>query len=165
MPALPVKSRDYVLLQLLKVDQKVTDHIKIETRSIFLLVCLLFAACSGRDSPAPEATPAPWEPLSSDAEMERVEIENVEVEIISLEGDPSRSALHVEGALPTPCHLLRVEVSSSDDQNSLAVEIYAVVDPNEICIQVLEPFSVNIPLDEGEYQVIVNNEVVGELTP
>ena len=102
MPALPVKSRDYVLLQLLKVDQKVTDHIKIETRSIFLLVCLLFAACAGRESPAPEATPAPWEPLPSDAEKERVEIENIEVEILSLEGDPSGSVLHVEEHYPRP---------------------------------------------------------------
>ena len=138
---------------------------KIETRLIFLFVCLLFAACAGLESPAPETTPAPWEPLPSNAEMERVELENVEVEILSLEGAPSRSVLHVEGALPTPCHLLRVEVSSSDDQTRKALEIYAVADPNEICIQVLEPFSENSPLVEGEYQVIVNNKVVGELTP
>lgn len=138
---------------------------KNETYLIILLVCLLFAACTGIKSPAVNATPAPWESLPSDTEMERVEIENVEVEIISLEGDPSRSALRVEGTLPTPCHHLRVEISSSTDQSSLEVELYAIVDPDEICIQVLEPFSEDIPLQAGEYQVIVNNKVVGAISP
>lgn len=139
-----------------------TKYVKNEIKIIFLSLCLLFASCAGFESPAAETTPAPWEPVLSDSELERVEIENIETEIISLEGDPSRSALHIEGALPTPCHLLRVEASSSDDPPSLEVEIYAVVDPNEICIQVLEPFSEDIPLNEGEFQVIVNNEVVRE---
>ncbi len=142
-----------------------SDNMKIESRLIFFLICIFFTACAGLENPLEEATPAPWEPLASDSEMQRVEIEQFEVEIVPRESDPSLFALRVEGALPTPCYQLRVETSTSDDQSSLDVEIYAIVDPNEICIQILEPFSEEIPLDEGEYRVVVNNEVVGEVPP
>jgi hypothetical protein len=138
---------------------------KIESRIIFFLICILITACAGLESRFDKATPAPWEPLTSDAEMQRVEIEQLKVEIVPRESDPSLFALRVEGALPTPCHQLRVKTSTSDVHSSLDVEIYAIVDPNEICIQILEPFSEEIPLDEGEYQLVVNNEVVGEVPP
>jgi hypothetical protein len=132
---------------------------------ILLLACILVSACVGQELPAQGANPAPWDPVPGDSEMQRVEIEQVSVEIISLESDPPQFALRIEGALPTPCHLLRVEVSSSEDQASKKVEIYSVVDPVQMCIQILEPFSEEIPLGDSQYQVIVNNKVVKEISP
>ncbi|UCF27519.1 MAG: hypothetical protein JSW42_12915 [Chloroflexota bacterium] len=138
---------------------------KIQSGTIILLVYTFLSACAGIEAPSESATPAPWDPLPSDSEMQRVEIEQVDVEIIQLESDTSQFALQIEGALPTPCNHLRVELSFAEDQSSVEVEIYSVVDPDEICILVLEPFSEVIPLPEGDYQVSVNNEIVGNLSP
>jgi hypothetical protein len=48
------------------------------------------------------------------------------------------------------------------------VNVYSLVDPAEICIQVLEKFESNIPLgsySSGNYTVLVNGEPVGEINP
>ncbi|MCK5429495.1 MAG: hypothetical protein KAI94_08495 [Anaerolineales bacterium] len=138
------------------------------SRILILLTGVLVSGCVGLELPAREATPAPWDPVPGDSEMQRGEIELMNVDIIPLESDPSQFALQIDGALPTPCHLLRVEVSSPDDQSSIEVEIYSIADPDQICIQVLEPFSEEIPLGDltsSEYQVFVNDELVGELPP
>ncbi|MGB6422595.1 MAG: hypothetical protein WBF05_12225, partial [Anaerolineales bacterium] len=76
--------------------------------------------------------------------------------------------LLVEGALPTPCHELRVEISDPDEQNRIYVEVYSLSKPGEICVQVLESFDENVPLKgfpSGEYSVWVNGEEVGEINP
>jgi hypothetical protein len=129
---------------------------------------VLVSGCVGLELPAQEATPAPWDPLPGDSEMHRGEIELTNVVIIRLESDPSQFALQIDGELPTPCHHLRVEVSYSENPSSIEVEIYSIVDPDQICIQVLEPFSEEIHLENNtssESQVIVNNQLVGELSP
>ena len=141
---------------------------QLNTRILILFACIFVSACVGLELPAKEATPAPWDPVPSDSEMQRWEIEMVDVEIISPGSNPSQFALQVDGALPTPCHLLRVEVTTSEDQSRIEVEIYSIADPVQICIQVLEPFSEEIPLGDltsSEYQVFVNDELVGELPP
>jgi len=76
--------------------------------------------------------------------------------------------LNVAGALPTPCHELRVEISDPDEQNRIYIEVYSVSEPDKICVQVLEPFDESIPLEgfpSGEYSVWVNGEEVGEINP
>jgi hypothetical protein len=63
--------------------------------------------------------------------------------------------------LPTPCHKLRVALSDPDAQGKILVEVYSVVDPAEICVQVLEPFAAEVPLPayaQGETTVVVNGE-------
>ena len=138
------------------------------SRILILLTGVLVSGCVGLELPAREATPAPWDPVPGDSEMQRGEIELMNVDIIPLESDPSQFALQIDGALPTPCHLLRVEVSSPDDQSSIEVEIYSIVDPDQICIQVLEPFSEAIPLvgiTNSESQVMVNNKLIGKVSP
>lgn len=138
------------------------------SKILVLLTWVLLSGCGGLELPAQEATPAPWDPVPVDSEMQRGEIELMNVEVISLKSDPSQLAMQIEGALPTPCHLLRVEVSISEDQSSVEVDIYSIVDPDQICIQVLEPFSETIPLAgiaNNEFQVIVNNQLIGEYSP
>jgi hypothetical protein len=52
-----------------------------------------------------------------------------------------------------------------DDQNQIQVEVYSVIDPEQMCIQVLEPLEANIGLGSfpsGHYTVFVNGEQVGE---
>jgi hypothetical protein len=71
----------------------------------------------------------------------------------------------LQGALPTPCNQLRVIARSPDEQNRIQVDVYSVVDPSQVCAQVLEPLDANIGLGSfptGHYSVWVNGEMVGE---
>jgi hypothetical protein len=100
--------------------------------------------------------------------MQRGEVELTSVKIITLESDPPQFRLSLRGALPTPCHQLRVTVSQSDDLSQIDVEVYSVFDPNEICIQVLEPFAEEIPIVEhssGETLISVNGNSIDEKKP
>jgi hypothetical protein len=76
--------------------------------------------------------------------------------------------LLIGGALPTPCHELRVEILDPDEQNRIYVEVYSLSEPGEICVQVLESFDESVPLKgfpSGEYSVWVNGEEVGGIIP
>ncbi|MEW5869419.1 MAG: hypothetical protein AB1894_09095 [Chloroflexota bacterium] len=120
--------------------------------------------------PAPgEPGPAPWQPLPGDSAMQRGEANINRSEILILESFPPQFRLTLQGVLPTPCHKLRVQVPEPDDQNRIQVEVYSVVDPLMICIQVLQEFEVSVPLENlpaGQiYSVWVNGIQVGEVNP
>ena len=87
-------------------------------------------------------------------------------EIVLRESYPVQAALVIRGSLPTPCHELKVEVSPPDDQSRILVSVYSVSDPNQVCIQVLEPFEETAELGlftQGTFSVWVNGESVGEI--
>jgi hypothetical protein len=93
-------------------------------------------------------------------------IDSQEIQVV--EGVPPQYQLVVTGSLPTPCHELRVVIDVPDEQNRIDVQIYSLVDPDTICIQVLEPIEATIPLGSypsGSYTVWVNGEAAGEITP
>jgi hypothetical protein len=124
--------------------------------------CKLFQPSTVELPPA-----SPLEPLPDEASMSRGEVSISSQELLIMESYPLQVALLIKGTLPTPCHKLRVEVSEPDIQNIIAVEAYSLVDPNQNCIQVLEPFDENIPLGsypDGSYTVTLNGEEVGEFT-
>ena len=90
-------------------------------------------------------------------------IESADVDTV--ESNSSQVQLVVIGNLPTPCHALRMVVSDPDKENKIAINAYSVTDPETMCIQVLEPFSVIVPLknlEAGKYTVVVNGEQVAE---
>ena len=124
--------------------------------------CKLFQPTVVEPPPA-----SPLEPLPDEASMSRGEVSINSQELLIMESYPLQVALLIKGTLPTPCHRLRVEVSKPDIQNIIAVEAYSLVDPDQNCIQVLEPFDENIPLGsypDGTYTVTLNGEEVGEFT-
>jgi hypothetical protein len=89
-----------------------------------------------------------------------------ESQIIVQENAPHQHLLRLSGALPTPCHQLRVLLPEPDELARIWVEVYSLSDPAEICIQVLEPFEASIPLGEfspGEYEVLVNGDLIGSI--
>ena len=137
--------------------------------SLFIILsCILLSACAGFNPPTQNSTLAPWDPQPSDSRMQRGEVELTSVEIITLESDPPQFRLSLSGALPTPCHQLRVAVSQSADLSKIDFEVYSVFDSDEICIQVLEPFTEEIPigvLTSGESMVSVNGNHIGEINP
>ena len=120
------------------------------------------------DTDAGESPPSPWQPASDDDQLIRGEAFVNESQILVLESFPPQFMLLIGGALPTPCHELRVEISDPDEQNRIYIEVYSVSEPAEICVQVLEPFDESVPLKgfpSGEYSVWVNGEEVGEINP
>ncbi|MES0359393.1 MAG: hypothetical protein ABUK20_00635 [Anaerolineales bacterium] len=144
-------------------------------RFCIVLGCILLSACLGSYSPdlgthttPPQSTPAPWEPTAGDNNLVRGEVFLDRTDIVILESDIPKFVLRISGALPTPCHNIRVVVSEADDRNNIQVDVYSLAAPDEICIQVLEPFETMVPLGvytSGEFQVVVNGKEIGEITP
>ena len=130
-----------------------------------IFYCILLSACAGFASSTQGSTLAPWDPQPSDSRMQRGEVELTSVKIITLESDPHQYSLSIRGTLPTPCHQLRVAVTQSNDRSMIDFEVYSVFEPDEICIQVLEPFAEEIPigvLTSRESLISVNGNRIGE---
>lgn len=109
--------------------------------------------------------PNPYSPQPIDSSVERGNVFIENSDLLIMESLPVQITLVLEGNLPTPCNQLRVAAHPPDEQNRIQVEAYSVFDPDEICIQVLEPFKANITLGSfptGHYSVWVNGEMVGE---
>ena len=110
--------------------------------------------------------PAPWQPQPADQSLQRGEAFVDGMDILVMESFPPQYMLNIQGALPTPCHQLRVEVAPPDSQMRILVSVYSVVDPNAICAQVLAPFDVTVPLQgqpTGNYTVVVNGKEAGSI--
>ena len=86
------------------------------------------------------------------------------VEVLQLESYPVQFVLHVEGWLPNPCTSPEWDIGVNPfGGREIEIELYAVSDGSEACIQVLAPFSVNIPLGgagSDEVRIILNGEEV-----
>ena len=87
-------------------------------------------------------------------------------DVVDWDSEPGQKALKITGMLPTPCDKLRYDVAEPDQENRIEIDLYSVSDPEQICVQVLVPFEVDIPLGElppGEYTIWVNGKLAGEL--
>lgn len=85
-------------------------------------------------------------------------------QILYLESYPVQVNLLVRGSLPTPCHQPLYEVRDLGD--SIDVLLWSQTDPDQICIQVLEPFELVIPLgsfESADMPVFLNGEKVGQI--
>ena len=124
------------------------------------------AVVSSEDSDSMGEAGFHWKPKTGDSQLDRGEAFINQSELITMESYPPQFALLISGALPSPCHALRVEVEEPDDEDQVVVNLYSVVDPQEVCVQVLEEFEVNVPLGTpppGTYLVILNGEEIGEI--
>jgi len=148
------------------------------------LVAAFLAACDG-NLPAtepPASTPPPimveptqgplpgpinnaYLPEPGDVNFSRGNVFIDSSDLLIMESYPVQIALVLKGSLPTPCNQLRVVASPPDEQNRIQVEVYSVIDPAQLCIQVLEPLDVNVGLGSfptGHYSVWVNGGLAGE---
>lgn len=117
----------------------------------------------GNEQPVPQT--GDYIPSPADSKLQRGNAFLDTTELLTMESYPLQFTLAMKGSLPTPCHKLRIAVSPPDAQNNVTVDVYTVADPQEICIQMLEPFEVNFPLGsfpEGRYILLVNGEKVAE---
>lgn len=131
-------------------------------------------ATSGKSTPGATEPPAgdsgegrPFAPQPGDSALTRDQAYVNESELIIAESFPPQIFLRLSGALPTPCHQLRVAVGQPDAQGQIQIDVYSVVDPDRVCAQVLKDFNENVPLGSfpsGKYSVWVNGTMVGEFT-
>ncbi len=150
-------------------------------RKLLLIMGMLFAlaACAApaqNDPNSPVSNPTdranqtpppenPYQPLESDADLQRGEVFIESTDLLILESYPVQVNLVLKGELPTPCHQLRIAVSEPDEENRILVDVYSVSDPEQVCIQVTEPLDVTYSLGSfsgGSYTVIVNGEEAGQ---
>jgi hypothetical protein len=114
----------------------------------------------------PMETPdMPFAPKPNDKNLTRGNVFINESGLLIRESFPPQITLSLSGDLPTPCHELRVDVKEPDSENNIHAEVYSVVDPDQVCIQVLERFQANIDLGtfpSGHHTVWVNGEKAGE---
>jgi hypothetical protein len=148
---------------------------------ILLMLILLVTACSPLEStpgpdtavtsppvdnvPTNEPSTNPFAPQPGDAGLTRGNVYITEASLIIRESFPPQISLILTGDLPTPCNQLRAEIRPPDAENKIMVHVYSVVDPNQVCTQVLEPFEESIDLGTyptGHYTVWVNGEMAGE---
>jgi hypothetical protein len=148
---------------------------------LVIAALLMLTACAGQDAPSgngpptpmpedpnQEPPPNPYVPSKGDEAMQRGEVYIDSQEILILESFPLQYQLHVKGSLPTPCHQLRAVINEPNQRSQIHVELFSLVDPDMLCIQVLEPFEANLPFGSyasGSYTVFVNGGKVGEITP
>jgi hypothetical protein len=161
---------------------------KILQRTVFVLIplILLAAACQITASPpaptaAPVEIPTPTgvptqsvavEPTATPAEEEPAKgvpagpVTITEMGLV-IEEDPYRVEINLVGTVPTPCHRLKWTIEPSQGGGRVDVEVLAVADPDQNCIQVLASFEQRIPLtglEPGEYEVYVNGEPIGSVS-
>jgi hypothetical protein len=162
------------------------------TTKIFGLICLLALILSGctalpmdpansgatpgqtdpdtpenSDSAAPNGIRTPLDPIPGEESMTRSGASVTSSELRVAESFPVQVFLDIKGTLPTPCHHLRAKISLPDADNQINVEVYSLVNPDEICVQVLQEFNASLPLGSfaaGDYQVQLNGQNVGEFT-
>ena len=136
-----------------------------------LSACTPAATEPGMDEPVTNETamPQPSEPIPTPSPVDSNPVRGNayldSAELLTLESFPLQFTLVLKGNLPTPCHQLRVSVSTPDGNNKILVEVYSLSSPDAICAQVLQPFSQNIPLGSfpsGHYTLWVNGEQVAE---
>ncbi len=79
-------------------------------------------------------------------------------------GEPVPAEVIIKGDLPDACHQLRVIVTPPDAGNSIKLEVYSLVKPEQVCPNGLKFFSAAIPLgsfSSGMYSVLANSEFLG----
>jgi hypothetical protein len=128
---------------------------------------------SSANEATPEATAIKIPPVSTDMLpkpadqiLKKGTAEVTTAQVIQLPTDPPQYVVHITGDTPTPCHKLRVSVDVSKNDNRVVMESYSVFDPKVICLQMVQPFEVTVPLGKlpvNDYTVWLNGQQVGEI--
>ncbi len=120
---------------------------------------------SSDDPQQPEPAADDFLPRPEDAALQREVVFVEKTDLLTLEMYPPRFDLILAGNLPTPCNQLRVKVNPPNAQNEIHVDVYSVIDPATMCVEVIQPFEANVSLGTfpaGRYTLLVNGEKVAE---
>jgi hypothetical protein len=119
---------------------------------------------SGGDEPIVEpgevgSIPEPRPPIDGNVDGE-VWVAGADVRI--MESFPVQIMLDVTGEKPTPCH--EIFWTLDDDGEVIEIEMISQVTAEQVCAEVIEPFTIAVPLGSwsGESREIeLNGEIVG----
>jgi hypothetical protein len=107
----------------------------------------------------PNSVPEPRPPIDGNIDGE-VWITGTDLRI--MESFPIQVMLDVSGDKPTPCHEIFWTVE--DDGEVIDITMISQVSSDQVCAEVIEPFTIAVPLGswEGESrQVVLNGEEAG----
>jgi len=110
-----------------------------------------------------------YAPQPGDEKLTRGEV-NIDLNLSSLmtlTNPASEVAVVLQGNLPDPCHQLRIMLTPANSENKINLDVYSVFDPQSVCIMVIKPFEVTVPLGmdlSGHYSVYVNGQLLSEFT-
>ncbi|MEW5938373.1 MAG: hypothetical protein AB1750_01815 [Chloroflexota bacterium] len=140
-----------------------------------LITLALLASCSptptqSPDMPATSDTPSSgpppiYAPRPGDNILQRGNVFIDSVDLLTMESFPVQYSITLKGGLPTPCHELRVVYREPGAENKIVLEVYSVVDPNLICVEVIQPFEQNVYLGSfpaGHYTIWINDKMMAE---
>lgn len=92
-----------------------------------------------------------------DAGQQRGYIEIERVEIADQPAD-NEQVVTITGSLPTPCHQLGWEIPPAPSEDGvLRIQAWSISAPNQICAQVIQPFSAQITVATPVEKVSVND--------
>ena len=106
------------------------------TALAIVFVCAFVTSCTAprTSTPIPPGFPGdnPYAPQAGDASMQRSEVRIVSssLDTTSL---PGQAILKFDYFLPTPCHLLRVEIGLADANHRIDATAYSLIEPNRVC--------------------------------
>ena len=106
----------------------------------------------------------PYLPISSDGALIKANALIDSADLLAIDKSPIEIQLILGGYLPTPCHELRVDIPSPDDEGNIMVETYSVTEPDVDCPQVLKAFDTKVILGSyppGSYWVWINGDRIG----
>jgi hypothetical protein len=113
----------------------------------------------------PQPANQPYAPQPGDNALTRQQVFLDTTSVRNLDSDPNTYVLDMRGYLPTPCNKLRVVVAAPNGQNQVMVDVYSVINPDEICIMIVQPLDTSVMLGKfpsGHYTVWINGQQVGE---
>ncbi len=102
-------------------------------------------------------------PQDGDANLNQGEVFLDSSQLLVMESMPPQYKLMVSGSLPTPCHQIRGEATAPDANGKIVVMIYSLISPDQICTQVLQPFTASLDLGsfaKGSYSIELNGVTV-----
>jgi hypothetical protein len=120
-----------------------------------LLAALVLVGTTGGHAQAPT-------PTTTGGVADPVYVDSTDIRY--LESDPVQVHLVVTGHLPTPCHEVVYEVQ--DMGTSVDVRLWSLADADALCVQVLEPFELVIPLgswESADLPVLLDGQEVGRI--
>jgi len=104
-------------------------------------------------------------PKEIDSKLSRSIVYLDSIQINVMESYPLQFSLQMLGSLPTPCHQLRVNITPPDKDKRILIDVYSIVNPENMCVEMLEDFDVTIPLGSfpsGHYSIWVDGSQVSE---
>lgn len=107
----------------------------------------------------------PYSPKADDSNLKASKAFIDTTEIFIMESFPIQIGFSLSGNLPSPCHQLRIIIESPDKNKEIHINVYSVVQKDQICAQVLEPFQVRLNLGSfptGHYSIFINQEKINE---